>query len=221
MGAALYETPLPHRLVLLDGNTGTAKTEMLHRLAARGLQVLDLEGLAVHRGSLLGAVDSPQPSQKAFETALAVALDDLDPGRVVVAEAESNKVGVRSIPPMLWAAMKAAPRIELAAPVAARAGYLLRAYADMVQDRAGLRARLAGLTRLRGHEMVSRWLDLADRGRFTDLATELMIHHYDPAYAKSRAAHPRRRIARLETDDLSDAGREALAARIADHLKEF
>ncbi|MCL4153006.1 UNVERIFIED_CONTAM: hypothetical protein GTU68_052311 [Idotea baltica] len=124
---ALYETALPHRLILLDGNTGTAKTDILHRLNALGVQVLDLEGLANHRGSLLGAMEGGQPAQKGFETALACALDALDPKRPVLVEAESSKVGARIVPPSLWSAMKAAPRIEIDAPLDARAQYLANA----------------------------------------------------------------------------------------------
>ncbi|MGB1034867.1 MAG: tRNA 2-selenouridine(34) synthase MnmH, partial [Primorskyibacter sp.] len=111
---ALYDTAVPHRLVLLDGDTGTAKTALLHRLAARGVQVIDLEGLANHRGSLLGGL-GPQPSQKAFESALAAALAQADPTRPVLLEAESNKIGSRIIPPTLWTAMRTAPRIEVKA----------------------------------------------------------------------------------------------------------
>ena len=104
---AMHEAPLPHRLVLLDGNTGTAKTELLGLLAARGVQVVDLEGLAAHRGSLFGAVARAQPSQKAFEGALAAAFDSLDTARPVVVEAESSKVGEVLVPPSVWAAKRA------------------------------------------------------------------------------------------------------------------
>ncbi len=90
---ALYETPVAARVVVLDGNTGTAKTDVLALLKRRGVQVIDLEGLARHRGSLFGAMPGGQPSQKAFETALALELARLDPCRPVVVEAESSKVG--------------------------------------------------------------------------------------------------------------------------------
>jgi len=120
---ALYDDPLPHRLVALDGYTGTAKTALLQVLAGRGVQVLDLEGLAEHRGSLLGGMVEPQPGQKAFETRLASALLQLDPAQPVLVEAESSKIGARVIPPSLWAAMKIAPRIEVTASVAARTAY--------------------------------------------------------------------------------------------------
>ncbi|WP_374516307.1 tRNA 2-selenouridine(34) synthase MnmH, partial [Brevundimonas sp.] len=107
--AALYDTPLPHRLVALDGPTGCGKTALLQALAARGAQTLDLEALAAHRGSLFGAMPGGQPSQKAFETALHDALSRLDPARPVVVEAESSRIGERVLPPSLWAALAAAP----------------------------------------------------------------------------------------------------------------
>ena len=98
---ALYQAPWPAPVVLLDGNTGTAKTDMLALLAARGVQVLDLEGLANHRGSLFGAMAGGQPAQKGFESALAHARARLDPARPVVIEAESSKIGQLLLPPGL------------------------------------------------------------------------------------------------------------------------
>ncbi|HCQ56919.1 MAG TPA: tRNA 2-selenouridine(34) synthase MnmH, partial [Sulfitobacter sp.] len=91
--AALYDTPMLHRLMLIEGGTGTAKTRLLHHLAKAGAQVLDLEGLAQHRGSLFGAVDGGQPHQKMFESRLAQALTPLDPAQVTWVEAESSKIG--------------------------------------------------------------------------------------------------------------------------------
>ena len=117
VNATLYDLPLPHRLVALDGFTGTAKTELLKRAAVRGVQVLDLEGCAEHRGSLLGATGQPQPSQKRFETRLAGVLSGLDPVRPVLVEAESSKIGERIVPPSIWDAMKVAPRIVVEAGV--------------------------------------------------------------------------------------------------------
>jgi len=182
---ALYDTPFPCPVLVLDGNTGSAKTEVLNMLPARGVQVLDLEGLAHHRGSLFGAL-GPQPSQKAFDCALAMAISRLDPTRPVVIEAESSKVGNCRLPPWLWKAMTQAPRLAIAAPVAARASYLTRAYADMTADP----LRLATvINRLRpGHpaERIETWLALAAVGDFVTLAAELMQHHYDPRYGKHR-----------------------------------
>ncbi|MDP4033359.1 MAG: tRNA 2-selenouridine(34) synthase MnmH [Pseudorhodobacter sp.] len=183
---ALYNQPVAAPVVVLDGNTGTAKTDLLALLARCGVQVIDLEGLARHRGSLFGAMPGGQPSQKAFESALALALARLDPARPVLVEAESSKVGECRVPPKLWRAMVAAPRIAVAAPLAARAAYLTRAYADLAADG----ARLAGLIDLlrpaHAAEVIDAWQALASAGAFEALATALMAEHYDPRYGKHR-----------------------------------
>lgn len=213
---SLYEEPLPHRLVLLDGLTGTGKTELLHRLDAGGTQVLDLEGLARHRGSLLGAVPSGQPTQKAFETALAARLAALDPARPVLAEAESSKIGDLALPPSLWAAMQRAPRIEVTADLPARARYLARAYADLFADPDRLEALLRLLIPLRGRATVESWAALLRARRFEDLCAALAADHYDPAYRRSRARHPSPTIASVPAGSLTDPDLDRAALRIAE-----
>ncbi len=210
----LYADALPHRLIALDGYTGTAKTELLGLLRARGVQVIDLEGLAAHRGSLLGDMPEPQPGQKAFETRLAVALTGLDPARPVVVEAESSKIGARILPPSLWQAMKAAPRIEIAAPIEARARYLARAYEDILSDAEMLRRKLRPLKAHRGGDVVDGWFSLIEAGDRVGLTRALMEQHYDPSYAKSRKAVGAPVVARIEAPGLEPADLNDLAARI-------
>ncbi len=183
---ALYDAAFPCPVVVLDGNTGSAKTDILNRLPARGLQVIDLEGLANHRGSLFGHMGE-QPSQKAFEGRLAVALARLDPSRPVVVEAESSRVGEVRLPPKLWRAMVAAPRVAIAATRAARAEYLVTAYADMVADPVRLDGILGSLRASHPAEVIADWRAMAAAGRFVDLADGLMERHYDPRYGKHRA----------------------------------
>jgi tRNA 2-selenouridine synthase len=197
--------------MVLDGNTGTAKTEVLALLAARGVQVVDLEGLANHRGSLFGHMGE-QPSQKAFEGRLALALARLDPSRPVVVEAESAKVGECRLPPKLWRAMVTAPRISIEAPRAARAKYLVRAYADLVADVARLDAVVASLAPAHPREVIAEWRAMAAAGAFVDLAEGLMARHYDPRYGKHRARMevPVTEVAVEALDDL-----ESLTDRIA------
>lgn len=216
--AAMHDRPLQHRLVLLDGNTGTAKTDLLTLLAGQGVQTLDLEQLAAHRGSVFGAVSTPQPSQKAFEGALAMALEDLDPARPVLVEAESSKIGRCLIPPSVWAAMQEAPRIRVTAPLSARAEYLTRAYADLTADREALKETLASLIPLQGRAVVERWQQLADSDALQDLAAELMELHYDPRYGKSRGRADPKILARIEADCLSPEALPGLARQIARHL---
>lgn len=212
--AALYDQVFQGRVVLLDGLTGTAKTDILNLAGALGAQVLDLEGMANHRGSLLGAMPGGQPSQKAFETRLAVALARLDPARPTLIEAESNKIGELHVPPALWEAMKPAPCIMVDAPLAARGRYLAGAYDDMIADPDQLRGRLSGLRLLRGAEAHGRWLSLLDQGRFADLARALMAEHYDPSYRKSRAAHDRPVLGTVRAETLDEGGRADLAQRV-------
>jgi len=211
---ALYDTPVAAPVVVLAGNTGTAKTELLALLAARGGQVIDLEGLAHHRGSLFGAMPGGQPSQKGFESALALALARLDPGRAVVVEAESSKIGDLRLPPKLWRAMVAAPRIEVTAPVDARAAYLVRAYRDLLADPARLAAVIDQLRPHHAAAVVEDWQALAAAGEFTTLAGQLMEQHYDPRYGRhhgrSTAASVEVSAARLDGGALA-----GLAARIA------
>ncbi|MDJ1017466.1 MAG: tRNA 2-selenouridine(34) synthase MnmH [Paracoccaceae bacterium] len=217
--ARLYESSLPHELILLDGNTGTAKTDILNMLPALGVQSLDLEGLAGHRGSALGAL-SGQPSQKAFETALTKALITLDPARPVVVEAESSKIGRINLPPALFEAMQKAPRLELSVPVAARADYLTEAYCDITEEPSALVARLEKLVRLQGRERVEGWVRLAEAGAFRELAVQLIERHYDPRYARVRARLGAEVDDTLVAASLDEAGRADLASRVADWVKE-
>ncbi|APZ51433.1 tRNA 2-selenouridine(34) synthase MnmH [Salipiger abyssi] len=216
---ALYDSPLPYRLIQLGGYTGTAKTALLPRLAARGVQVVDLEGLARHRGSLLGEMPGGQPSQKGFETGLAQALSALDPARPVLVEAESSKIGQILLPPSLWEAMKQAPWIEVTAPLDARAAYLDAAYDDILSDGARLKQMLDPLRFHRGHALVDRWGALIDAGERRALCRSLAEDHYDPAYEKSRTVFAPRVLDRFGTPALDEAALDTLADRIAERLQ--
>jgi tRNA 2-selenouridine synthase len=216
---ALYEAPVPSPLVVLDGNTGTAKTAILKRVAALGGQVIDLEGLARHRGSLFGLLPGDaQPAQKGFESALALALARLDPARPVLIEAESNRIGALRLPPSLWRAMQDAPRIEIVAPLEARARYLAQAYADLTVDTQALRARIEALAPYQSRDSLTRWHGLADARAFRALAAELMAQHYDPRYARTKLRLHRAAEAVLTTETLDDTALERLAQQIVGRL---
>jgi tRNA 2-selenouridine synthase len=212
---ALYDEPLAPPLVLLGGMTCTGKTAILDRLPGFGVQVLDLEGLARHRGSVFGAVAGGQPAQKAFESAIALALARIDPARPVVVEAESSKVGDLIVPPSLWSAMCAAPRIELSAPLAARAAFFPDAYPDLVADPAAFAERIARLHPLHGAAKVARWQGMVAEGAFVEVAADLMRAHYDPRYAKSSARFADNAVARIGIEALDPAGLDATAGEIA------
>jgi len=215
---ALYETPFPAPVVILDGNTGTAKTEILQRVAARGGQVIDLEGLARHRGSLFGLVPGDeQPSQKGFESALAHAVSRLDPTRPVLLEAESNRIGVLRLPPSIWRAMQEAHRIKIEAPVAARATWLTQAYADIIADQSELLSRIDALAPFQSRDTLADWRKLATDGAFETLAAQLMTEHYDPRYGRTALRREQANDV-FQTETLNDAALDTLADRIAAQL---
>ena len=215
----VYDTPVRAPVVVLDGNTGSAKTDVLNLLPGLGVQVIDLEGLARHRGSLFGAMGE-QPSQKAFEGALAFALAGLDASRPVVVEAESSKIGNCRLPPEIWKAMVAAPRVAIAAPRPARAEYLARAYSDLTSDAERLAATVGLLRPSHPAEVIEAWLGLAAAGEFAALADGLMEQHYDPRYGKHRArmAVPLQEVA---VDDLRPEALPGIAERVAEAVKRL
>ncbi|MFI4936215.1 MAG: tRNA 2-selenouridine(34) synthase MnmH [Caulobacterales bacterium] len=214
--ARLYDEAPALKLALLAGHTGTGKTEILGRLATRGVQTLDLEALAEHRGSVFGGLAGrPQPSQKMFESRLLTALDALDPSRTIVVEAEASKVGDRMVPPALWQAMERAPQIELSAPSAERARYLAHHYADVAADRAAFDAALARLPIYPGRKALAAWRELADAGDLQAIAADLIETHYDPAYDRASRKDPRPGLGAVTVSSLDKAGQEAAADAVA------
>ena len=205
-----HDEPFPSKVVLLDGHTGTAKTELLQLLKARGVQVLDLEGAANHRGSAFGARKGGQPSQKQFEGVLAKTIDALDPQRPVILEAESSKVGSCIVPPSVWQAMKGAPRIRITAPVEERAAYLTEAYADLWENPEGLKDGIQALQDLHSAEVITSWRSLTATGQFMAFTEDLMVRHYDPRYGKAKQSV----ALELHSDSLKPQGLDLLAARI-------
>jgi tRNA 2-selenouridine synthase len=205
------------QLQVLCGATGSAKTRVLQAMARRGEQVLDLEDLAAHRGSVLGAVPGlAQPTQKAFETQLAQALASFDPARPVWAEAESRRIGRIHLPEPMLAALRNGTVVEIAATREARLAYLLRDYAALGDDVPALVDKLGALRELQSKETIARWQGWAEARALAPLFDELMALHYDPLYARSQGRNfehlPNAR--RVATDDLSPAGIEALAAQL-------
>jgi tRNA 2-selenouridine synthase len=205
-------------LRVLGGPTGSAKTRVLQALAAQGAQVLDLESLAGHRGSVLGAVPGiEQPSQKGFETRVVDALGRFDLARPIYAESESRKIGRIALPDAVLHALRRAPRLLIEAPLGERLAYLLEDYAHLGDDRDALAAKLAQLKGLQSNETLARWDDLARTGALAPLFTELMTLHYDPLYARSqlgRDGQSPASVQHLPAPDLTPDGLAALATRI-------
>ena len=158
----------------------------MRALDEEGAQVLDLERLANHRGSLLGDHPvEPQPSQKAFDTGVVAALEAFDPSRPVFVESESRKVGTVQLGNALLGAMRAAPCVRLRTPEALRVQMLMEDYAHFLSDPEALCDRLSRLVELHGRKTIERWSEAARAGDFDTLVDELLARHYDPMYARS------------------------------------
>lgn len=174
------------RFRVVCGPTGSGKSRLLQVLARQGAQVLDLEALAKHRGSVLGNLPSqPQPSQKFFESQIWNCLRAIKPEQVVFVESESKKIGNLRVPEALMASMRAAPCIALELPHAWRIALLMEDYAHFVADPSALNAQLDCLTCLHGRGNIERWQALAMTGAIRELVDELLTMHYDPAYLRS------------------------------------
>ncbi|MES2040802.1 MAG: tRNA 2-selenouridine(34) synthase MnmH [Pseudomonadota bacterium] len=173
---------------VLCGPTGSGKSRCLQTLAGLGAQVLDLEQLAAHRGSVLGDIpEHAQPSQKQFESRIFEQLQQFDVQKLVYIEAESKKIGNLRVPENLMQAMRASGCLQVNLPLKKRVEFLVEEYAHFMCDTESLNKQLHFLTALHGKEKISGWKQMAQDGELTQLVKELLEQHYDPAYGKSIA----------------------------------
>ncbi|MDB5934351.1 MAG: tRNA 2-selenouridine synthase [Massilia sp.] len=179
---------VPPRLAfkVICGTTGSGKSRLLEVLDSIGAQVLDLEQLAAHRGSVLGHLPSqPQPSQKMFETMVWDKLRHFDPALPVFVESESKKVGNLRVPDALMEQMRLSPCISLALSRPNRVRLLMEDYHHFTDDPALLNTQLDCLVKVHGRDKINAWHDMANGGRMPQLVDELLVDHYDPAYVRS------------------------------------
>jgi tRNA 2-selenouridine synthase len=173
---------------VICGTTGSGKSRLLQQLAGKGEQVLDLEALACHRGSVLGGLPSrPQPGQKLFESLLWDHLRRYRVDRPIFVESESRKVGSLRVPDALLARMRESPCIVLEVPLETRVRLLRDEYAHFESDPDSLLKQLDCLAELHGHEKIRKWKALARDNAWDRMVEELLRDHYDPAYSRSIA----------------------------------
>jgi tRNA 2-selenouridine synthase len=205
------------QVVLVRGRTGSGKTRLLQALAAEGGQILDLEALAAHRGSVLGGLPGqPQPSQKAFETAIWQRLDELDLRLPVFVESESRRIGALHLPNPLMLRMQQASRvIHVEMPEEARIALLLDDYRSLTTAPEDFCACIQGLMGLQSRGTVAHWQSLAREGGWLQLLTELLQQHYDPLYdrhaPKETVSGPRHEHLRLPSHDAASLAAAAQA----------
>jgi len=182
----LAELPQQYRYRVICGPTGNAKSRLLQALARAGAQVLDLEGLASHRGSVLGNLpQTPQPAQKMFDSMTWDTVRKFNPDREVYVEAESRKVGQLQVPDALLACMRASPCVQIEASLDERVAFLLQEYGHFLGDPEDLKAKLACLTGLHSKDTIARWNGQIERRQWRELVADLLENHYDPAYRRA------------------------------------
>ncbi len=185
----LEHLPIKFTYKVLCGLTGSGKTYILHQLNQRGAQVLDLEALANHRGSLLGEEwqekPTPERSQKYFESLLLQQLQKFDPSKIVWVESESNKIGQVYLPQPLWQKMKQASCVEIQLPINIRTQFLLQEYSYLGNNPHFLKAKLERLKSRYGKHKLNYWYQLIDTGQGEDFVKDLLLCHYDPTYSQS------------------------------------
>ncbi len=213
----LEELPGQFQFTIIAGATGSAKTRILQAIGELGEQILDLEGLASHKGSVLGVLpEQPQPSQKWFETELMQTLQALDPSRPVYVEAESRKIGNLHVPQALIERMRSSKCLNIQASLDARVDFLLKDYEYFLTLPEFLIGRLKSLCSLQSRETLNRWEQFIHAGEWSTLVRELLDLHYDPLYrgSQNRNFSGMPESANFSTDDLSLAGISRLAAAI-------
>jgi tRNA 2-selenouridine synthase len=202
---------------VICGRTGSGKSRLLEALAETGAQVLDLEKLAAHKGSVLGDLpDAAQPPQKLFESRIWHHLSGFDPSRPVYIEAESKKVGNLRVPQTLIEKMWLGTCFEVVTPPALRAKLLREEYAHLIANKDLLFFKLDCLKGLHSAQQIAVWKDLANAAKWDEFVTDMLNNHYDPAYQRSMFTNyvNARDASRLATQDISPAGFSSLSAAL-------
>jgi len=214
----LATVPLEMQLIVVHGPTGSGKSRFLAALRRAGAQVLDLEGLAAHRGSVLGGLPGePQPTQKWFESQLLAELEKFDHARPVYVEGESKKIGEIQVSEALMARMRSSRCVILQTDLPTRVTLLLEEYRHFLEDRSALNAQLDCLIDLHGRERIGEWKALAAGGKWREFVERLLVQHYDPAYRRSSmknyvqlADAPSARVASPDTVSFDEAAKQII-----------
>ena len=207
------------KIILISGKTGSAKTKILHSIAQQGGQILDLEGLANHKGSLLGKIPNfNQPSQKFFESKLYYQLKKLNLRKRIFVEAESSKIGNIHIPKTIWANMIVSPRIEISADVELRSSFLVKDYEYMCKNPELINPIIFGLRKRLSKKLVNSWKELIDQKKWRELTRSFLENHYDPSYSSNTIKNDRKVIKEIKAQSFNSSEITKIASSI---IKDF
>jgi len=177
------------KLITLHGKTGTGKTKILNELHKKGIETIDLEGLAKNRGSHFGHIGIPQDrSQKAFESLLYDAIKHRK-NNIIVIEGESRKIGPVHIPNTFWNTMKKGLKILVEAPMEMRLDIIMDDYTGISELKESLLEVAEKLKRYMDGNAYNKFIDLVEKGEIREAAFQMMIEYYDPMYNKSLKKH--------------------------------
>ena len=203
------------KITLISGKTGSAKTKILKSIENEGGQILDLEGLANHKGSLLGKIpDLIQPSQKFFESLIFNKIQKLNLKDKIYIEAESSKIGNIHIPKSIWKKMINSPRIEISANVELRAKFLVSDYDYMCNDPTLINPIIKGLKNRLSKNLFDEWTNLIDRKKWLDLTKSFLENHYDPSYSSNTIKNDRKVIKKITATSLNNSDIKDIAKKI-------
>ena len=203
------------KITLISGKTGSAKTKILKSIENEGGQILDLEGLANHKGSLLGKIpDLIQPSQKFFESLIFNKIQNLNLKDKIYIEAESSKIGNIHIPKSIWKKMINSPRIEISANVELRTKFLVSDYDYMCNDPTLINPIIKGLKNRLSKKLFDEWTNLIDRKKWFDLTKSFLENHYDPSYSSNTIKNDRKVIKKITATSLNNSDIKDIAKRI-------
>ena len=203
------------KITLISGKTGSAKTKILKSIENEGGQILDLEGLANHKGSLLGKIpDLIQPSQKFFESLIFNKIQKLNLKDKIYIEAESSKIGNIHIPKSIWKKMINSPRIEISANVELRAKFLVSDYDYMCNNPTLINPIIKGLKNRLSKKLFDEWTNLIDRKKWFDLTKSFLENHYDPSYSSNTIKNDRKVIKKITATSLNNSDIKDIAKKI-------
>lgn len=203
------------KITLISGKTGSAKTKILKSIENEGGQILDLEGLANHKGSLLGKIpDLIQPSQKFFESLIFNKIQNLNLKDKIYIEAESSKIGNIHIPKSIWKKMIKSPRIEISANVELRAKFLVSDYDYMCNDPTLINPIIKGLKNRLSKELFDEWTNLINKKNWFDLTKSFLENHYDPSYSSNTIKNDRKVIKKITATSLNNSDIKDIAKKI-------
>ncbi len=203
------------KIILISGKTGSAKTKILQEIGELGGQIIDLEGLANHKGSLLGKMPGlDQPSQKLFESKLFKKLKQLDLKKNIYIEAESSKIGNVHIPKSIWAKMIISPRVEIKADLKLRTNFLVKDYDYMCKNPYLIYPLLNGLKKRLSKNLIESWKELIIKKDWTKLTQSFLDNHYDPSYSSNTIKNDRKIVKLIDVKSLTQKEIRQIAKKI-------